>query len=66
MILGGYEAMKKRITITLSPEVVKQAKIHAVKEDTNLSALIECLLVKWLVANGISRTSLTKIKENCE
>ena len=51
--------MKKRITITLSPEVVKRAKIHAVKADTNLSALIEKLLIKWMVANGVSRHSLT-------
>ena len=43
--------MKKRITITLSPEVVKRAKIHAVKTDTNLSALIEKLLRDWLKEN---------------
>lgn len=40
--------MKKRITVTLSPEIVKQAKIYAVKTDTNLSALIEKLLRAWL------------------
>ena len=40
--------MKKRITVTLSPEVVKHAKIQAVKDDTNLSALIEKLLRTWL------------------
>ncbi len=45
--------MKKRITITLSPEVVKRAKIQVIKDDGNLSALIEKLLREWL-------------KENCE
>lgn len=40
--------MKKRITITLSPEVVKRAKIEAVKSDTKLSTLIEKLLREWL------------------
>ena len=43
--------MKKRITITLSPVVLKQAKIQAVKEDTSLSALIEKLLRDWLKEN---------------
>lgn len=43
--------MKKRITITLSPEVVKRAKIEAVKDDTNFSALIEKLLPDWLKEN---------------
>ena len=40
--------MKKRITITLSPEVVKRAKIEAVKSDTKLSTLIEKILREWL------------------
>lgn len=56
--------MKKRVTITLSPVVLKQAKIQAVKEDTSLSALIELLLIKWMVANGISHKSLTKPMED--
>ena len=43
--------MKKRITITLTPELVKRAKIQAVKGDTNLSALIEKLLRDWLNEN---------------
>ena len=43
--------MKKRITITLSPEVVKRAKIQAVKSDTKLSTLIEKLLREWLKEN---------------
>lgn len=55
--------MKKRITITLSPEVVKRAKIQAIKEGTNFSKLVELLLIKWLVANGISRSSLTVEEE---
>ncbi len=40
--------MKKRITITLSPDVLKRAKIQAVQSDTNLSALIEKLLRKYI------------------
>lgn len=40
--------MKKRITVTLSPDIVKAAKIKAVNDDTNLSALIENLLRKYI------------------
>ena len=40
--------MKKRVTITLDDKVVKQAKIKAIDNDTNLSATIEKLLVKYI------------------
>lgn len=40
--------MKKRITITLDPDIVKAAKIKAVNDDTNLSALIEKLLRQYI------------------
>ena len=33
--------MKKRVTITLDKDVIKQAKIKAIGEDSNLSATIE-------------------------
>lgn len=40
--------MKKRVTITLDENVVKKAKIKAIGEDSNLSATIERLLVKYI------------------
>jgi len=40
--------MKKRVTVTLNENVVKQAKIKAIGEDTNLSATIEKLLMKYI------------------
>lgn len=40
--------MKKRVTITLDDKVVKQAKIKAIDDNTNLSATIEKLLVKYI------------------
>ena len=44
--------MKKRITITIAPSILNAAKIHAVKADTNLSALIEKLWREWLHSKG--------------
>ena len=43
--------MKKRITITIDANLVKAAKIKAVNDDTNLSALIEKLLREYLKEN---------------
>ena len=40
--------MKKRITITINPDIVKATKIKAINDDTNLSALIEKLLRKYI------------------
>lgn len=40
--------MKKRVTITLDKDVIKQAKIKAIGEDSNLSATIEKLLVEYI------------------
>ena len=40
--------MKKRITITIDPNIIKAAKIKTVKNDTNLSALIEKLLRQYI------------------
>ena len=40
--------MKKRITITIDANIVKAAKIKAVNDDTNLSALIEKLLREYI------------------
>ena len=40
--------MKKRITITIDPELVKRVKIRAVEDDKKFSALIEELLRKWI------------------
>lgn len=40
--------MKKRITITLSTEIIKAVKIEAIKADTKVSTLVEKLLKNWL------------------
>ena len=40
--------MKKRVTVSLEEDLVKQAKIQAINDDTNFSATIEKLLVKYL------------------
>lgn len=44
--------MKKRVTITIDPQLLKQAKIQAVKSDMKFSALIEQLLRQWLANIG--------------
>lgn len=40
--------MKKRVTMYIDSQLLKQAKIQAVKSDTNLSALLEKLLRQFL------------------
>lgn len=40
--------MKKRFTITLDRELLKKAKIKAVKEDKNFSSLVEELLRRYV------------------
>ena len=40
--------MKKRITVTLDPDIVKAAKIKAIHVNSNLSALIENLLRQYI------------------
>lgn len=40
--------MKKRVTVSLDEDLVKKAKIKAINDNTNLSATIEKLLVKYL------------------
>lgn len=39
---------KKRFTVSIDSEVMKAAKILAVKQDTNLSAIVEKLLIQLL------------------
>ena len=39
---------KKRFTVSIDSEVMKSAKILAVKQDTNLSAIVEKLLIQLL------------------
>ena len=40
--------MKKRITITIDPELIKRVKIRGVEEDKKFSTLVEELLLKWI------------------
>ena len=39
---------KKRYTITISPKIVRKAKIFAIENDTNFSALVEKALVELM------------------
>jgi Family of unknown function (DUF6364) len=52
--------MKSRVTITLDPNVVRQAKNVARERHTNLSALIEELLKQTAQANVAPRRSFTQ------
>jgi Family of unknown function (DUF6364) len=52
--------MKSRITITLDPIVVRQAKNVARERHTNLSALIEDLLKQTAQSNVAPRRSFTQ------
>jgi tRNA U34 5-carboxymethylaminomethyl modifying enzyme MnmG/GidA len=52
--------MKSRITITLDPTVVRQAKNVARERHTNLSALIEDLLKQTAQSNVAPRRSFTQ------
>jgi Family of unknown function (DUF6364) len=52
--------MKSRITITLDPIVVRQAKNVARERQTNLSALIEGLLKQTAQSNVAPRRSFTQ------
>ena len=47
--------MKKRVTVTLDEDVVKQAKIKAIGEDTSLSATIEKLLVEYIESTEMKK-----------
>jgi hypothetical protein len=40
--------MKKRFTVTLTEDVVKQAKKKAIDENKSLSAMVEDLLVRHI------------------
>ncbi len=40
--------MKKKFTTTIDEEVVKQAKIQAIEENTSVAELIERLLKEYL------------------
>jgi len=39
---------KQRLTIFLSPEIIKQAKVQAIVEDLTLTSFIEKVLVTYL------------------
>jgi len=39
---------KKRLTLFLSPAIVKQARVQAIVEELTLTAFIEKVLVKYL------------------
>lgn len=43
--------MKKKFTTTLDEELIKQAKILAIKKNTSVSAIIEEALTKIIKSN---------------
>ncbi|EKE19054.1 MAG: hypothetical protein ACD_9C00156G0006 [uncultured bacterium] len=47
---------KQRVTLFLNPKLLKQAKAQAIVEDSNLTALVEKALIKYLP----QKTILTK------
>jgi hypothetical protein len=57
--------MKKRVTITLSEDLVKQAKIKAISDDTNFSAVVEKLLTQYLDSTT-EKTSGTKKSDSLD
>ncbi len=40
--------VKKRVTLFLNPELIKQAKAEAIVEELSLTALIEKALIQYL------------------
>lgn len=58
--------MKKRVTITLDENVVKQAKIKAINEDTNFSATIEKLLKEYLASSENQKETSKNKNEHCD
>ena len=48
--------MKRRLTVSLNEDLAKKAKIKAITENTNLSAMIEELLSEYLNANLESKS----------
>lgn len=54
--------MKKRVTITIDKDVIKQAKIKAIDDDSNLSATIERLLVEYI--ESTKKENQTEKKES--
>lgn len=58
--------MKKRVTITIDPALLKQAKIQAVNDDTNFSALIEQLLRQFLAKIETEQCKQARLINNAE
>lgn len=58
---------KKRYSLTLSPEIVKKAKIFAIDHDTSFSALVEKALVKLMHEGNSGNSSISPLRElpNC-
>lgn len=59
--------MKKRLTVSLEEDLAKKAKIRAITENTNLSAIIEGLLSEYLDAsekNKTNKIAVVKVVKN--
>ena len=52
--------MKKRVTITLDPKVIRRAKTVARSRQTNLSSLIEDLLIQTAAFGLVKQTSFSQ------
>ena len=44
--------MKKKITLTINEEIIKQIKLLAIEKDTSVSSLVELKVKELLKENG--------------
>lgn len=55
---------KQRVTLFLSPNLLKQSKGQAIAEETSLAALVERALIKYLPVETIIRNTEVKADLN--
>ena len=55
---------KQRVTLFLSPNLLKQSKGQAIAEETSLAALVERALIKYLPVETIIRKTEVKADPN--
>ena len=57
---------KKRITLFLTPEIVKQAKAQAVIEELSLTSLVERALINFLPKETVIKKAVVTAKTELE
>lgn len=55
--------IKRRLTVSLNEDLAKKAKIKAITENTNLSAIIERLLSEYLDTSDENQTDKIAVRE---